>query len=54
VIFKPSPVDVQDIYLKSLGCIGINSKEHDIRLKKQLESRPSAHGHRWQVLRSTV
>ena len=31
VILKPSPPDVQDLYLKSLKAIGINLKEHDIR-----------------------
>src|SRR5207244_1519207 len=31
VILKPSPVDVQDVYLKSLSAIGIYLKEHDIR-----------------------
>jgi glycyl-tRNA synthetase alpha chain len=34
VILKPSPVDVQDIYLKSLGAIGINLKERDIRFEE--------------------
>lgn len=31
VIFKPSPNNIQDIYLKSLEVIGINPREHDIR-----------------------
>lgn len=31
VILKPSPNDVQDLYLKSLEAIGINPLEHDIR-----------------------
>ena len=31
VILKPSPNDIQDLYLKSLEAIGINSLEHDIR-----------------------
>src|SRR5947209_3663940 len=31
VILKPTPVDVQDVYLKSLAAIGIELKEHDIR-----------------------
>ena len=31
VILKPSPNDIQDLYLKSLEEIGINSLEHDIR-----------------------
>ena len=31
VILKPSPDDVQDIYLDSLAALGIDPKEHDIR-----------------------
>ena len=31
VILKPSPPDIQDLYLKSLQAIGIDSKVHDIR-----------------------
>ncbi|EHL11177.1 glycyl-tRNA synthetase alpha subunit [Peptoanaerobacter stomatis] len=31
VILKPSPNNVQDLYLKSLEAIGINPLEHDIR-----------------------
>jgi len=31
VILKPSPNDIQDLYLKSLEAIGINPLEHDIR-----------------------
>jgi glycyl-tRNA synthetase alpha chain len=31
VILKPSPDDIQDLYLKSLTAIGIDSKLHDIR-----------------------
>jgi glycyl-tRNA synthetase alpha chain len=31
VILKPSPPDIQELYLKSLGAIGIDSKIHDIR-----------------------
>ena len=31
VIIKPSPEDVQKLYLKSLTAIGINYKDHDIR-----------------------
>ncbi len=34
VILKPSPDDIQDLYLKSLEAIGINPLEHDIRLSK--------------------
>jgi glycyl-tRNA synthetase len=31
VILKPSPPDVQDLYLKSLEAVGFNLKDHDIR-----------------------
>src|SRR5438477_12796693 len=31
VILKPSPKDVQEIYLGSLAAIGITSKDHDLR-----------------------
>lgn len=31
VILKPSPADIQDLYLDSLKAIGINPEEHDIR-----------------------
>ena len=31
VILKPSPDDIQDLYLKSLSAIGIDSRLHDIR-----------------------
>src|SRR5712691_2526033 len=31
VILKPSPPDIQELYLKSLAAIGIDSKLHDIR-----------------------
>ncbi len=30
VILKPSPDNIQDLYLESLGAVGINLKEHDI------------------------
>ena len=52
VILKPSPVDVQDIYLKSLAAIGINLKEHDIRFEEDNWESPTlgAWGIGWQVL----
>jgi glycyl-tRNA synthetase alpha chain len=52
VILKPSPVDVQDVYLKSLGAIGINLKEHDIRFEEDNWESPTlgAWGIGWQVL----
>ena len=52
VILKPSPVDVQELYLKSLGAIGINLKEHDIRFEEDNWESPTlgAWGIGWQVL----
>ena len=32
VIIKPSPDDILDLYMKSLEYLGLNLKEHDIRL----------------------
>ena len=31
VILKPSPADVQDLYLESLQSLGISLKDHDVR-----------------------
>jgi glycyl-tRNA synthetase alpha chain len=52
VILKPSPADVQDVYLKSLGAIGLNLKEHDIRFEEDNWESPTlgAWGIGWQVL----
>ena len=52
VVLKPSPVDVQDIYLKSLAAIGIDLKEHDIRFEEDNWESPTlgAWGVGWQVL----
>jgi glycyl-tRNA synthetase alpha chain len=52
VILKPSPVEVQDLYLKSLGAIGINLKVHDIRFEEDNWESPTlgAWGIGWQVL----
>ena len=52
VILKPSPVDVQDLYLKSLGAIGIDLKQHDIRFEEDNWESPTlgAWGIGWQVL----
>ncbi|GAC1621390.1 MAG: glycine--tRNA ligase subunit alpha [Candidatus Acidiferrum sp.] len=52
VILKPSPVDVQDLYLNSLGAIGIDLREHDIRFEEDNWESPSlgAWGIGWQVL----
>jgi glycyl-tRNA synthetase alpha chain len=52
VLLKPSPVDVQDSYLKSLTAIGIDLKEHDIRFEEDNWESPTlgAWGIGWQVL----
>ena len=52
VILKPSPAEVQDVYLKSLGAIGIDLKKHDIRFEEDNWESPTlgAWGIGWQVL----
>ena len=52
VILKPSPIDIQDVYLKSLSAIGINLREHDIRFEEDNWESPTlgAWGIGWQVL----
>lgn len=52
VILKPSPSDVQDLYLNSLAAIGIELKEHDIRFEEDNWESPTlgAWGIGWQVL----
>lgn len=52
VILKPSPRDIQDLYLASLAAVGINLKEHDVRFEEDNWEAPtlSAWGVGWQVL----
>jgi glycyl-tRNA synthetase alpha chain len=52
VVLKPSPADVQDIYLRSLETIGIDLREHDIRFEEDNWESPTlgAWGIGWQVL----
>jgi glycyl-tRNA synthetase alpha chain len=52
VVLKPSPADIQDLYLKSLGAMGIDLKEHDIRFEEDNWESPTlgAWGIGWQVL----
>ena len=52
VILKPSPANVQDLYLKSLAAVGINLKEHDVRFEEDNWEAPTlgAWGVGWQVL----
>ncbi|MGH9592822.1 MAG: glycine--tRNA ligase subunit alpha [Bryobacteraceae bacterium] len=52
VILKPSPVDVQQLYLASLEAIGIDLAIHDIRFEEDNWESPTlgAWGLGWQVL----
>ena len=52
VILKPSPDDVQDIYLQSLKSFGIDPAEHDVRFEEDNWESPTlgAWGIGWQVL----
>ena len=51
VIMKPSPRDIQNIYLKSLATLGINSQDHDIRFVEDDWESPTlgAWGLGWEV-----
>jgi len=51
VIIKPSPADIQDIYIKSLSVLGIQAKEHDIRFLEDDWESPTlgAWGLGWEV-----
>ncbi|MEA4882092.1 MAG: glycine--tRNA ligase subunit alpha [Clostridia bacterium] len=51
VILKPSPDDVQDLYLGSLAEIGLNPLEHDIRFVEDNWEAPTlgAWGAGWEV-----
>lgn len=52
VILKPSPNDVQELYLDSLHVLGIDLKKHDIRFEEDNWESPTlgAWGVGWQVL----
>jgi len=52
VVLKPSPANIQDIYLDSLAAVGIDLKEHDIRFEEDNWESPTlgAWGIGWQVL----
>jgi len=52
VILKPSPSDIQNLYLKSLAEIGIDLRDHDIRFEEDNWESPTlgAWGIGWQVL----
>ncbi len=51
VILKPSPDDVQDLYLRSLEALGIRLREHDVRFLEDDWESPTlgAAGLGWQV-----
>jgi len=51
VILKPSPDDVQDLYLQSLRALGVNPKQHDIRFVQDDWESPTlgAWGLGWEV-----
>ena len=51
VVLKPSPADIQDIYLASLVALGINPGEHDIRFVEDDWESPTlgAWGLGWEV-----
>ena len=52
VILKPSPEDVQELYLESLDVLGIDPAVHDIRFEEDNWESPTlgAWGVGWQVL----
>ena len=52
VILKPSPSNIQDLYLESLAAVGVNLKEHDVRFEEDNWESPTlgAWGIGWQVL----
>jgi len=52
VILKPSPDDVQDVYLRSLGALGIELRDHDLRFLEDdwADQTLGASGVGWQVI----
>ena len=52
VILKPPPDHVQDLYLESLGAMGIDLRQHDIKFEEDNWEAPtlSAWGVGWQVM----
>ena len=51
VIIKPSPEDIQNLYLESLKFIGLNPKDHDIRFVEDDWESPTlgASGLGWEI-----
>jgi len=52
VVLKPPPETIQDLYLESLGAIGIDLRQHDIKFEEDNWEAPtlSAWGVGWQVM----
>jgi glycyl-tRNA synthetase alpha chain len=52
VILKPPPDDVQELYLQSLGALGIDLRKHDIKFEEDNWESPTlgAWGVGWQVM----
>jgi glycyl-tRNA synthetase alpha chain len=52
VILKPPPENVQDLYLESLGAIGIDIRQHDLKFEEDNWESPTlnAWGVGWQVM----
>src|SRR5438128_11087469 len=52
VILKPPPDNVQDLYLESLGAMGIDLRQHDIKFEEDNWESPTlgAWGIGWQVM----
>ena len=52
VILKPPPMNTQDLYLDSLGALGIEVRDHDIRFEEDNWESPTlgAWGMGWQVM----
>jgi len=52
VIIKPSPSEIQNTYIESLACLGINLRDHDLRFDEDNWESPTigAWGVGWQVL----
>ncbi|MGH7231566.1 MAG: glycine--tRNA ligase subunit alpha [Nitrospiraceae bacterium] len=51
VVLKPSPDNIQDLYLESLASLGINPKKHDVRFMQDDWESPTlgAWGLGWEV-----
>ncbi len=52
VVLKPPPENIQDLYLESLGAVGIDLRQHDIKFEEDNWESPTlgAWGIGWQVM----